>query len=1099
MDRQKTTGFGIFVILLICIFNMLLTINASAQTVLTADSNTSLGNISYMLNTSELGLNTTYMTMYDNTTDTTTMINITNSINYTCALSITGLNVSEKTYVQNNLTGDINDVIIITQPIDTISDGSYGVLLNCSYDINTTNHITIITPYFDNVTNQTYNVTSNMPLFGTSQVNISISKGIKIDTLPPLIILNYPSTTANGTNQLVYINDSNSKDGNGNVLVSVPFNFTLYDASQLNCTLTTDTLRIYSSGAYNSSAAFMANSSTIILPLNLSVPTNISSGNYTYSLSCSDALGNIAIANASLQLINNIPAPETISFDIQVSKSGFNLGEIGYYTINAVNNSNVTITICPIASGWVQCYMTPPYVNYTFPIVQALPYTNKTGAYVIQGVMRYKNYTIMTNTTYNTVNTLTASIAASSMSAGNGDIIIFNATAGSGIGSYTYKWIMHDGSVFNGPGAYKNYTTAGYFPVNLSVNDSQGNQYNTSVYVTIKNYYNLAVVAVDKDSNARIAAAEVSIDNNDDTSELTDNNGAAYFRLLDGSYDIYVSKSDYGRDLNEVTLNNDATIFFNMSFSDTSAPKVTLLTDNDVTLSNDSVSLKFKAEDQSNVLCAIYTAPANYGWYTLQDSGDNLQVNTEYTFELHNLSLGAYKWRVECTDKDNNKGSSEERNFTISDTSVQSYLESSGTNSDDINTALDNMNKLSGEESDVADILNVRSDLKDLLDRINRMDKDIHDTSYRRDLNATGIEDAQKNITASIEYLKYNTPISLKISDSKTFVKYVKDPEIKTLVDDYAGLKNMNIDKGLFLESTRRAQSKAIISTRVRNIVLYYLDGNTKEITLVTRDIKVAKPEDDAALSDSKTVTFVEVIPKTIIQSAKEMHVLNADYTILKEDPLIELPPTTRMINYYIDKNVNLEDLEQADTVIIDKNTQGIKSTTGFAILGIGNISNIQIDGQGIMIIIIVLLLLFYVVMHFNVIDKLRGLGLGSKKKVSYIKVLINDSLDYLSVDDYEKAALIYREIKLSYENANSAVRKQVYDDSYELCNKLDMNYSVYLLDKIESYIKQQNRNAAFLELEKLAGTFDKMDKRYQDQISARFHDIYNKIKALGE
>ena len=205
------------------------------------------------------------------------------------------------------------------------------------------------------------------------------------------------------------------------------------------------------------------------------------------------------------------------------------------------------------------------------------------------------------------------------------------------------------------------------------------------------------------------------------------------------------------------------------------------------------------------------------------------------------------------------------------------------------------------------------------------------------------------------------------------------------------------------------------------------------------------------------------------------------------------------MINYYIDKNVNLEDLEQADTVIIDKNTQGIKSTTGFAILGIGNISNIQIDGQGIMIIIIVLLLLFYVVMHFNVIDKLRGLGLGSKKKVSYIKVLINDSLDYLSVDDYEKAALIYREIKLSYENANSAVRKQVYDDSYELCNKLDMNYSVYLLDKIESYIKQQNRNAAFLELEKLAGTFDKMDKRYQDQISARFHDIYNKIKALGE
>jgi len=65
-------------------------------------------------------------------------------------------------------------------------------------------------------------------------------------------------------------------------------------------------------------------------------------------------------------------------------------------------------------------------------------------------------------------------------------------------------------------------------------------------------------------------------------------------------------------------------------------------------------------------------------------------------------------------------------------------------------------------------------------------------------------------------------------------------------------------------------------------------------------------------------------------------------------------------------------------------------------------------------------------------------MGIGSKKKVSFIKVLINDALDYLKTEDYDKAALIYREIKLSYEEANNYVKKQVYDESFDLCNQLD-------------------------------------------------------------
>ena len=296
--------------------------------------------------------------------------------------------------------------------------------------------------------------------------------------------------------------------------------------------------------------------------------------------------------------------------------------------------------------------------------------------------------------------------------------------------------------------------------------------------------------------------------------------------------------------------------------------------------SKDSVSLKFKAEDQSTVSCSIYTASITDGWFTLQDSGSNLLSDTEYTFELTNLSLGSYRWRVECTDDRNNKGYSNEQTFVVSDSSTTSYLASTGKNSDDVNSALDNMDALSGEESTVADILNVKSDLNDLLQRINRMDKDINDLSYRRDLNDTGRQAAEKNITDTVEYLRYNTPVNLTISNSKTFVKYVKDPDLKTLVDEYVSINSMNVDKNAFLESIKLAQSRVIISTHVWNVRLYYLDGKTKDITLVNRDIQVSKSEDSMALDNSKTITFVEVIPKNIsLEEAHSNHTHVFDYS----------------------------------------------------------------------------------------------------------------------------------------------------------------------------------------------------------------------------
>ncbi|MGV8086790.1 MAG: PKD domain-containing protein [Candidatus Woesearchaeota archaeon] len=1094
------------------------------------------------------------------TINTTYSNNSNNNSNYTNEYlinqSMIGI-IGNHIYEYSGSTNNITSTISVTQTLDEIFvEGLYVGTLNCIYDINTTNNTLHIVGDLSNIINDTnideiysYDNIFNETILLLNQASLNTNKFLFIDTLFPQISLvksdteysYYDYSNATIDNLLIITNITN-KYNNSIIEDEILLNFSIIDASLNNCSI------IISNPSYNElntnysySFNYYPNysdsnypygylysapkfNSNIVIPINVSsLFTNLINQTTTdnllkvdYIITCQDIMNTFGVLNSSIYIMNNITinysnnssnntSNETINnsqieipfFNITVSKEAFSIGEIGHYKIDANNNSNVSITICPISNGWVQCFLAPTFVNDTYPKIQSLPYTNKTGQYLISGIMNYQNYTIIRNTTYETANTISIDIDVSDSSALTGDIITFNATASNGIAPYTYKWTMHDGTKFTGTGAYKNYTVAGKFQINLTVNDSVGNNYTGYVNVTVKNSYILTIIVTDNKTNKRISESNLEIGSLD---KITDSTGVAVFRLSGGDHDITVSKENYDGYTYNLDLDTNKTLYLNMSYLDYTSPKITLLTDDEAVMSSDSVDLKFKASDNSNMLCSLYIANVNSSWYTLKDSGSNLLTDTIYTFELRDLNNGAHKWKIECNDNENNVAYSEERTFVVSDGDITIALSSFNQNSDNINVALDNMDKLSGDESVVADILNIRYNLNQILERINRLDKDVHDLAYRRDLTPEGITEAQGNLTTIIENMKYNTPINLKITDSKTFVKYVRDDELKSLIEEYSVIKNLKFDKKLFLESTKNTQSKVIISTRARNVDLYYLDGKVSSITLISKEIQFAKVEDEYEIKNSNTITFVEVIPKTITQSVKQINILNDDYEILKDDPIIEYPSDTTSINYYINETIALDEFENTDTIIIEKNIKAIQSTTGFSILGIDTISNIKLEGQGIMIIILVVLLLFYIVVNFDIIEKIRNLssgvtGFGSKKKVTYIRVLINDAIDYLKTGDYDKAALIYREIKLSYESTNDYVRKQVYDESFELCNQLDLNYALSILDRAESYISINDRNNSLLEFEKLENTYNKLDDKYRTQIENRFQRIVAIIK----
>lgn len=1023
---------------------------ASAQYIMTENSNQSLNNITIIIDPEVLGLPHDQGYLYTEGDITYNITeNIYNIAEYDC--SLTGLSHENGSMI----SGYLEEEAVYHYIQSDLFDGIYPLSLYCGYNI-TTNH-TII-----NIsTNISSNETSSNIYSYTEEYfdDMTVYKELIIDTLAPLI-------------------ESSFEGDGGNVL-----DINIQDMTDTQC-------------------IFADNEEEYLFNITLIHAFNQSSN---YSINCTDILQNRAYHNGTIifngttnngtnnntnnssnSTNNTIDAP---FLSISINKQNLNLGELGYLTINANNNSNVTITICPQQQGWVQCYMTPQFINETFPKVQVMPYSNKTGTYVVEAVMDYSNYTFFTNLTFNVVNTLRADITANKEVAAVNEILTFNGSASGGVGNYNYIWTMHDGQKFYGKGAYKNFTVAGEFTESLFVNDSHGNNHTATIDIEINPLYTLTVIVTDEKTNSRMKDAFVEIE--DAANGTTNSAGEVKFRLMKSRYDIYASKEDYGTVVEDITLDSDITVNLNMTFEDFTSPGITLLTQDRSLFSKQEVKLKFKADDITKLRCELYMAEGNYSWFILKDYGDNLLPDTEYTFEVDDLTAGDYRWRIDCIDGNENREESEERSFIVSDERVTASIANNDDANTGINRALDEIESYAGPAAEIAEMLGIKKSLRELLDKSNNLERDIHNLAYRRDLDEQGKLEMQEKLVDEIKSLQNSIPDDIQVTGSRTFIKYVRDPDLQELLKEYASIKSLNINSNAFFEATKRTQNKIVISTTAINAMLSYPDGRSQDITMIKKEISISNPSYDTEIRGAG-ISFVEVIPKDIAADAKLVTIINKEYAVLKADPIIEFPSNTKNISYYINKTIDLDALEQLDTIIIDKNVNAITSTTGFSIFGAESIKDI--DGKTAMIGIIGILIIIYLFSTFDVFSKVSSLLVNSKKKISYIRVLVNDSLDYIAAKDYDRAALVYREVRLNYESSPDPVKTEVYQECYDLCNALDAYYFNELCEEFNRYTKMDAKEKALAAYQKMEQTFEKFDETIRRDHEKIMKDSFNMI-----
>ncbi len=108
-----------------------------------------------------------------------------------------------------------------------------------------------------------------------------------------------------------------------------------------------------------------------------------------------------------------------------------------------------------------------------------------------------------------------------------------------------------------------------------------------------------------------------------------------------------------------------------------------------------------------------------------------------------------------------------------------------------------------------------------------------------------------------------------------------------------------------------------------------YLDGTKKDITLIEDTI-------NPAITSTANLYFILSIPKEIAEKSSELKIMNLEYNVIKDDPVISFNSDSKEIIYYLNKEVSLDSLEDIIISPIKAVSNEItdSSITGNSILG---------------------------------------------------------------------------------------------------------------------------------------------------------------------
>ena len=630
---------------------------------------------------------------------------------------------------------------------------------------------------------------------------------------------------------------------------------------------------------------------------NITLNVTLDDGDYTAIIICDDSAGNSEM-NA---VMFSVETPKPF-FEVTMLQENPKIGDIVQFQIGATNNSDVTITIvAPNGNTYVWDYQ-----NQTFPKTETLPYTKRSGEYILSGTMTYDGTSQTISRTFNIENTLTADVQGET-TINEGEKITLEAEVTDGYSPYTVKWEMHNGTVIEGTEFSMKYDSRGTYNVELLVNDTESNTHEQDVAIKVKKLYRVLVKVIDTDTGDPIndAFVELGYEENE-----TNSTGWASFIVREGEHELYVEKTNYKDYKRDYDIDENQTITVELKNEHDNKPEISLKTEDGAVFAEEAV-LKFSVFDIGELSCSLYINDQQDDWYSLEETMKNLDPDAEYEFVIEKPE-GDYLWKVECTNEYDNSDFSEEREFTIDPEYHEEIIEAD--EAPEIKFQLPE----SKESKEVADLLGLEKQASKANKEISWLVRDINNLYLRNDIDSDEKSKKRQEMEQRIEdYLK-STPLGLQVLDSTTIITYPDETDIMEALIASVGEEEA---ESLFKQN-KNLQNILTVTTKAYHVELIY-EEKTELITLINKQITIG---------EEGPYFLVELVPKEAAQTADDLTIIT-EHQVLENDPIIRFNLGESII-YYVKGQKLFPTIQETVTVIISRQKTESGALTGFSIKG---------------------------------------------------------------------------------------------------------------------------------------------------------------------
>lgn len=256
----------------------------------------------------------------------------------------------------------------------------------------------------------------------------------------------------------------------------------------------------------------------------------------------------------------------------------------------------------------------------------------------------------------------------------------------------------------------------------------------------------------------------------------------------------------------------------------------------------------------------------------------------------------------------------------------------------EVNVVLENV-------KDIDSLISLKGEKEETLFKEIKLDKELENSiselnSLKRDVESYKLQDLSENelnnkissASLRLSIIKKKIPEELTIIEEKEIGRVLNEENVQRAFLEYSLGVDYDYKKEITATLKRIEDKKIKIDGEFYKIELMYLDGTKKIITLIKESIS-------SETDYGEDLYSIIIMPKEIAERASELKIMNLEYEVIKEDPVILFKPSTKEIVYYINKEINLDSLEDVliSPIIPPSEETGESNITGSSILELGS------------------------------------------------------------------------------------------------------------------------------------------------------------------